>query len=60
VPVSNDLPEPYYPSCATIKHTAKDATPNEVWKDLKNMVIVMEQLNAMKKDKVETAICNLK
>jgi hypothetical protein len=43
-PVSDAAPEPYYPSCETVRHLAKETTPDAVWQDVKNMVTVMEQL----------------
>ncbi len=45
-PVSNLAPVPFYPSCETVKHAAKADTPDDVWRDLKNQTVVMEQIRA--------------
>jgi hypothetical protein len=45
-PVSNLAPEPFYPSCETVRHAAREDAPDSLWRDLKNQVIVMEQIRA--------------
>lgn len=47
---SNIAPEPYYPSCDTVRHLNGDV-PDIVWQDVKEMVVVMEQIReTMPKD----------
>ncbi len=44
--VSNPSPEPYYPSCSSVCIAAREDMPDDLWRDMKNMVVVMEQLRA--------------
>lgn len=44
--VHNLAPEPFYPSCDTVRHAAQPDTPDAVWRDLKNQTVVMEEIRA--------------
>jgi hypothetical protein len=44
--VVNTCPDPVFPSCETICAAAKPDSPDSMWRDLKNMVVVMLQLRA--------------
>lgn len=42
--VNNDAPAPFFPSCASIRHAAKDTTPDAIWQDFAGMTRVMLKL----------------
>lgn len=40
----NHAPEPFYPSCETVRHLNRPDVPDAVWRDVLGMTIVMEQI----------------
>lgn len=52
--VINTCPEPVFPSCATVCAAEKTDNPDSMWRDLKNMVVVMLQLRE-RQDKSDQA-----